>query len=93
MDKRLENINLIDELDNTFIELESQLINDQIRWGDTWKERGLVWNGMPQEERFFQTIQQYMDDYRENGVPVPWLRILGEAHIARVRERILSKVE
>ncbi len=89
MDKRLENVNLVDELDNTFIELESQLINDQIRWGDTWKERGLVWNGQTQEDRFFQKIQQYYDDYHENGIAMPWLKILGEAHIARVKQRIL----
>jgi hypothetical protein len=90
MDKRLEKVNLLDELDNTFIEVESQLINDQIRWGDTWKERGLVWNGQPQEERFFQKMTEYITDFRENGTPINWKKVIGEAHIALVREKKLS---
>jgi hypothetical protein len=89
MDKRLKDVNLIDELDNTFIDVESQLINDQIRYGDTWKERGLTWKGQSQEERFYQKITEYITDYRENGIPINWKKIIGEAHIALVREKIL----
>jgi len=90
MDERLENVNLIDELDFTFIDVEQQLIVDQKRWGDTWKERGLVWNDMSQDERFYQKITEYIEDYRENGINLPWKKIIGEAHICLVREKKLS---
>ena len=90
MDERLKNVNLIDELDFTFVDVEAQLIEDEKRYGDTWKERGLVWNGLSQEERFFQKIQQYIDDYRENGTSINWLKVIGEAHIALVRQKKLG---
>jgi hypothetical protein len=91
MDERLKNVKLLDELDDTFIDVENQLINDEIRYGDTWKERGLVYNGQSQEERFFSKIQQYVDNYRINGTSMPWLKVIGEAHIALVRKKKLSK--
>ena len=34
MDERLKDVNLIDELDFTFIDVEQQLIADQKRYGD-----------------------------------------------------------
>lgn len=90
MDERLKSVNLIDELDFTFIGVEKQLIENEKRWGDMWKERGLVWNGQPQEERFFQKIQEYITDFRENGTSVNWKKVIGESHIALVQEKILK---
>lgn len=91
MDKRLKNVKLINELDFTFIDVEKQLISDEERWGDEWKKRGLVFRGQSQETRFFNKIREYEYDYIENGTPVPWTKIIGEAHIALVREKKLSK--
>ena len=90
MDEKLKNVDLIVELEDTFAEVGDQLAMDEKRYGDTWKERGLVFNGQSQEERFFQKMQEYVDDYRENGTPMPWLKIIGEAHIALVREKKLK---
>jgi hypothetical protein len=90
MDERLKDVNLIDELWETNQDVEMQLTDDGIRYGDTWKERGLVYNGQSQEERFFAKIQSYMNDFRENGTKFPWLKVIGEAHIALVRERKLK---
>jgi hypothetical protein len=90
MDDRLTGIKLINELDFTFVEVQQQLIADEERWGDTWKERGLVWNNMSQEDRFFETIKHYMNKHRENGEKLPWTKIIGEAHIALVREKKLT---
>lgn len=89
MDERLEKVNLIDELDFTFVDVETQLIKDQEFWGDTWKERGLVWEDKPQEERFYETITKYMTRYRDEGIPIPWTKVIGEAHIALVRQKKL----
>lgn len=86
MDERLRNIKLIDELDFTFIDVENQLVKDEIRYGDTWKERGIV----NQEQRFIDKIHEYFNDYERNGKPIPWVKIIGEAHIALVREKKLS---
>ena len=90
MDERLKNVNLIDELDFTFVDVEAQLIEDEKRYGDTWKERGLIWNDQTQEERFLIKMSDYFDDHIRNGKPMPWTKIIGEAHIALVREKKLS---
>jgi hypothetical protein len=89
MDKRLKDVDLIDELQMTFEDVHDQLIEDEKRYGDTWKERGLVWNGLSQEERFMAKMQEYYADYHENGTSFPWTKVIGEAHIALVREKIL----
>ena len=91
MDERLKKVNLIEELDFTFVDVEEQLISDEKRYGDTWKERGLVYNGLSQEERFFAKMQEYINNYREKREPMPWTKVIGEAHIALVREKKLSK--
>jgi len=91
MDERLENVNLIDELQRTFDDVETQLIGDEKRHGDTWKIRGLIYNGMSQEDRFFQKMEEYYLDYCENGTLIPWLKVIGEAHIALIRQKKLSE--
>jgi len=93
MDERLKDVDLISELDFTFIDVENQLIEDEERWGDTWKERGLVYNGQSQEERFFNKILEYITDFRENSTPINWKKVIGEAHIALVREKKLKEIE
>ena len=90
MDVRLKNVDLIAELQDTFQDVTKQLIEDEKHWGDTWKERGMIFNGQSQEERFFLKIETYFMDFRENGTPIPWTKILGEAHIALVREKKLG---
>ena len=89
MDEKLKNVDLIDELDFTFIDVEQQLIEDEKVYGDTWKETGLVWNGMSQEDRFMAKMQEYYAEYHENGTNFPWTKVIGEAHIALVREKKL----
>lgn len=91
MDKRLKNIDLFDELQETFEDVAAQLESDELRYGDTWKERGLIWNGQSQEERFFAKMLEYITDFRKNGTPIVWTKIIGEAHIALVREKKLLK--
>lgn len=93
MDEKLKNIDLIDELHKTFTEVEDQLIEDEKRWGDTWKERGINWNGIDQETRWFEKMRQYYEDYKEWGVPIPWTKVIGEAHIALTREKVKENKE
>lgn len=90
MDDRLKDVNLVSELKETMADVELQLHEDEGHWGDTWKHRGLVWNGMAQEERFIQKMQDYIVDWRENGTPVNWDKVIGEAHICKVREKKLK---
>ena len=75
-------MNLVDFLPETTKKLEVQLSKDQERWGDTWKHR--TRDG--QEDRVFARFNDYFDQYKNAGVPIPWLKIIGEAHIAMVRE-------
>ena len=93
MEEKLKDVNLIDEIRRTAEDLEIQLWEDEKRYGDTWKERGLVWKGMNQETRFFYKMQEYFEDFVQQDVPMPWTKILGEAHICLVRERKLKEIE
>lgn len=89
MDEKLKKVNLLDELKETMEDVEIQLFNDEKRWGDTWKERGLIFNGQSQEERFFIKLREYEYNFHELGIPIPWDKIIGEAHICKVREKKL----
>jgi protein tyrosine phosphatase len=90
MDERLKNVNLLDELRETMEDVEIQLFDDEKRYGDTWKERGLVYNGMNQETRWFYKMQDYFQNFMDSGEPIPWTKVIGEAHIALVREKKLK---
>lgn len=90
MDKRLKEVDLLDELVNTFDVVKQQLSEDQKHFDDTWKEHGLIRNGQNQEQRWFLKMQEYYQDYMENGQPIPWAKVMGETHIAMVRERKLK---
>jgi len=62
---------------------EDQLEIDEARWGDTWKER-------PREgqvERTFARFRDYKDQFDNANVPVPWLKVAGEALICWVRDK------
>ena len=90
---KLKDVNLISELDETFVAVEKQLMEDEKRYGNTWKERGLVWNDQSQETRWFNKMKQYYEDFLDNGTPIPWTKVIGEAHIALVREKKLKNIE
>lgn len=90
MDEKLKDVNLLDELRETMEDVEIQLYEDEKRYGDTWKERGLVYKGMNQETRWFYKMQDYFQDFVENAIPIPWDKVIGEAHIAKVREKKLK---
>ena len=73
---------LIDYLGDFVTELTIQLNSDQRRWGDTWKYRPRE----GQEERIFIRYRDYYDQFINAGQPIPWLKVVGEAFIAWVRE-------
>ena len=54
---------------------KEQLRLDYKRWGDTWQDRPR--EGI--EVRIFSRIQDYYDQWRYGGVPMPWLKIAGNA--------------
>ena len=53
-----------------------------MRWGNTWLSRKIE----GQEERTAAKFNDYFDQYRERGTPVPWLKIAGNAMICWIRE-------
>jgi hypothetical protein len=89
MDERLKDVNLLDELRETMEDVEIQLFDDEKRYGDTWKERGLIYRNQSQEVRWFYKMQDYFEAYMNDGQPIPWAKVIGEAHIALVREKKL----
>lgn len=74
---------LIDYLPEFVAELKAQMIDDQKRWGDTWKKRPRE----GQEQRAFSRYFDYYDQWANAGTPIPWLKVVGEALICWVRER------
>lgn len=63
--------------------LEQQLIVDEARWGDTWLRR----TREGQEERIENDFNDYFDQFKHGNKPVPWLKVVGNAMIAWVREQ------
>ena len=60
----------------------AQIETDQKRWGQTWARRPIE----NQEDRIFDRLMDYYGQWAEAGTPIPWLKIVGEAFIAWVRE-------
>ena len=66
-----------------FIEaFKNQVEIDNARWGQTWAKRSK--DG--QEERAYARFNDYYDQWKNAGTPIPWLKIAGEAFIGWVRE-------
>ena len=62
--------------------LEEQLTEDFYRWGNTWQKRTKA----GQEKRIEATLTDYFDQFNNAKVPIPWLKVVGNAYIAWVRE-------
>lgn len=73
---------LLDFLDETIGKVKAQLEQDNLRWGNTWKKRPRE----GQEDRVFARFKDYYDQFKNAGTPIPWTKVIGEAHIAMVRE-------
>jgi len=74
---------LVEHLPEFMEAVKGQVDKDQERWGDTWKKR----SRLGQEERAFERYRDYLDQFRNAGTPIPWLKIVGEALICWVREK------
>jgi len=63
--------------------MQGQLKSDDARWGETWITR----TRKGQEERTILTFMNYFDQYQKAGVPIPWLKIVGNALICWYRDQ------
>lgn len=88
--EELKHVVLENELVGTFKKVKSQLLKDKQRWGDTWKKRGLIYNGKSQEIRAFERFIDYLDQFKNSNTPIPWEKVIGEAHICMVRDKYLK---
>lgn len=80
MDK---NLKLLEYMDEFVSDLREQLTLDDKRWGETWRHRSRE----GQELRVLRVYTNYFDQYIHAGSPIPWLKIVGNAYIAWVREK------
>ena len=80
--------NLLYYFGNFVAALYYQLIEDDERWGDEWKNRPIEETGVwkHQNDRVMKRIDHYYKDWKHNGNPIPWLKVCGNAFIAWVRE-------
>lgn len=74
---------LVDYLPEFMEALTKQLEEDEKRWGDTWKHRSRDGQEMRTKVRF----DDYLAQFQNAGVPIPWMKVVGEALICWVRER------
>ena len=72
-----------DYIEDLSAALKTQLVSDELRWGDAW----LHYTKDGQEIRILDEVDGYYSDYLEKGEPVPWLKIIGNAMIAWIREQ------
>ena len=78
----MRTVRVVNYLPAFMVALRDQLISDEARWGDTWRNR----TREGQEERIMDTIDDYFDQYVTEDEPIPWLKIAGNAMIAWIRE-------
>lgn len=78
----MEENKLKEYLGEFFEAFSKQLDEDFERWGNTWLER----TRKGQEGRIEDDYDDYFDQFHYAGVPVPWLKVVGNAYIAWVRE-------
>lgn len=74
---------LLDFLPDFMDALEEQLTEDFKKWGNTWMNR----SKLGQEQRIEDDFTNYFDQFEFGGTPVPWLKVVGNAYIAWVREQ------
>jgi len=79
----MNNMKTTDFLDEFIDALRKQLEDDEKRWGDTWLYR----TRMGQELRTREKYNDYFDQFFMTNVPVPWLKIVGNAFICWIREQ------
>lgn len=61
--------------------LQSQLQDDDLRWGDTWKKRSIE----GQLDRTNKTFKDYKDQFKNANQQIPWLKVAGNAVICLYR--------
>ena len=83
MTDKLTNMNVWDFLPEFTKALEEQLIEDNHRWGDTWLQRPRE----GQDDRLVETLRNYCDQYKNAQVPLPYLKIAGNALINWIRDK------
>lgn len=78
-------------LDEFFQALKDRIVEQNEKYGDTWKERGLFYNGESQEERFYNWAENKFINCLSFGEPLPWLDFAGESFIGYIREKYLKE--
>lgn len=67
-----------------FVEaLTKQLNEDDARWGDTWLKRTTE----GQDDRTIKKFNDYFDQYKNAGTPLPYMKIIGNALICWIRTK------
>ena len=67
------------EFSNALVE---QLKNDNKRFGITYLNR----SRKGQERRIELRYNEYFDNYMFDDIPIPWMKVVGNAYIAWLRE-------
>jgi len=91
--KKVEELKTLPEYFDEFAEaLKKQIELDDIRWGSTWIDRGLMFENKTQEERFTNWVEQKLINWKfSRDKKFPWVKVAGEAMIGYVREKYMEK--
>lgn len=80
---------LFDFIEDFGVSMKTQLVEDEKRWGDTWRRVPIE----GQEIRIAARLQRYFSDFSNYKLPIPWLKIANYALIAWVKENNPELVE
>lgn len=82
----IDKTDLVRYLEEFTVKMVERLDQKRKQYGDTWRIRGLVFNGKSQEDRFMDWVDNKYNKWIENDEPFPWVDIANEALIGYVRE-------
>lgn len=86
------NKSLPEYLPEFFEELTKRIVEKNEEYGETWKERGLFYNGDSQEIRFSLWAHDKFFNCLWLDKKLPWLDFAGEAFIGFIREKYLKDI-
>ena len=74
---------LVDYFDEFCAEFRKSFLEDQGRWGNSWRD----YTREGQEERIMARFKDYLEQFIHAEVPFPWFKIAGYALVAWAREK------
>jgi len=87
MGGKMEKSRIVDFVDEFAVALRQQLEEDEKRWGDTWLRRPRKGQEARTMHPEMGCYKDYWDRFIHGSIPIPWLKVAGNALICWLREQ------